>query len=162
MPDPLILYSTNSLLAYSIAEEFYQRTHYVWCSPFFLPPNRLAAAPPTAIPGEIYENLWQETSRNDRHSHFIKRNKIGILRGAEAKLAEGIIDEDQQSAITEIVSLATPADFRPVLYVIPYDRTKKIIEDVPPRERAHPLSKEFRIPRLPWNAFDALELRRWL
>ncbi len=35
MSAPLILYSTNTWLAYKIAERFYGDMHYVWCAPFF-------------------------------------------------------------------------------------------------------------------------------
>ena len=32
-----ILYSTNTWIAYMIAERFYRRHHYVWCTPYFDP-----------------------------------------------------------------------------------------------------------------------------
>lgn len=30
---PLVLYSTNTWLAYTVAERFYGGEHYVWCTP---------------------------------------------------------------------------------------------------------------------------------
>jgi hypothetical protein len=45
-----------------------------------------------------------------------------------------------------------------VLYVIPFDRVRGRIAEVPVRERAHPMSIEFRVEHLSRNCFDMLEL----
>ena len=56
----------------------------------------------------------------DRHSAKIAQNKIGIIRGASFKRGAGKIAEAQEKEISAIVDTAETADFRPLLYVIPY------------------------------------------
>lgn len=162
MPEPLLLYSANTWLAFSIAERFYAGVHYAWCSPFFSPPSKLAgfAAPPTAIPREIFENLWHEAVEGDIHSSFVERNRVGILRGAEVRKAAKVITDEQEAEIAEIVSLADVRNFMPVLFVVPFAAIRERAKVVPPRERAHPMSVEYRIEELPRSSFDVLELRR--
>jgi hypothetical protein len=157
---PLVLYSTNTLLSFAIAERFYGGVHYAWCSPVF---DRKAAAmhiniPPTSSPAAIYRQLWEETSRGEMHSDAILRIREGIAGGAHAKLAGGVIDAAQHEEIMKMISRATTREFRPVLYIIPYDRVEPLVADVPVEERAHPLSIEYKITALPRDCFDPLEL----
>lgn len=159
MQPPLLLYSAQTWLAYSIAERFYGGTHYAWCSPFF---DGLTAAlhvnvPPSSSPAEIYWNLWQEARRGERHSAAMDANRQGILRGVRAKAAEGVIT---QAKAAEIVGSAHPQEFRPLLFVIPFARVEELVHEVPVTQRAHPLSLELRVPALPRSHFDVLELRR--
>jgi hypothetical protein len=97
MERPLLLYSTNTLLGYSIAERFYRGVHYAWCSPVF--DGQTTAMhiniPPTSSPSAIYRQLWEETTRGEMHSTAIRRIKGGIEAGADAKLATGVIDAVQ-------------------------------------------------------------------
>ena len=160
MPDPTILYSTATLLAYRIAKLYYSDIHYVWCSPVF--DGRRASAyghtvPPTSSPCEIYWGLHQEASRGDRHSAKISDNRTGIIRGAQAKRARGVVDEETERQIIAATELATPADFKPVLFVMPFGRVKRLIHSVPVQDRAHPLSAEYLIPELPGRLFDVIE-----
>ena len=99
MADPILLYSTNTWLAYIIAQRFYNSEHYVWCTPFFDPRSLAtydATVPPTSSPSEIYRNLYEEARRGDRHSAKIKENQTGILRGANFKRGSGIITEEEE------------------------------------------------------------------
>lgn len=162
MDDPLILYSTNTWLAFAIAERYYNHLHYVWCSPFFSPrPDIVSVAmPPTAIPGEIYESLGREVKAGDRHSAWIEKNKVGILRGASAKKLASVISHQQETDIASIVELSQVSDFRPLLYVMPFAQVRHLVREVPPAERAHPLSIEYRIEVLPTHLFDVIQLRR--
>lgn len=162
MPEPLVLYSTTTWLAFSIAERFYAGVHYAWCSPFFAPPSKLAgsAAPPTSIPREIYENLYDEVVQGDAHSSAVDRNRVGVLRGAAVKRAANIITADEEAEIAEIVKMADVRTFVPLVYVIPFATVRHLAKIVPPKERAHPMSTEYRIEELPRNLFDVLELRR--
>ena len=162
MKPPLLLYSTNTWLAYSIAERFYGGIHYAWCSPFF--DGSTAAlhvnVPPSSSPAEIYWNLWQETRRGERHSAVMKNNRAGILQGAEVKATEGIITPAQAMDIEKTVNSANPSEFRPLLFVIPFAGVEELVGEVPVLERAHPLSLEFRVTALPRGRFDVLELWR--
>jgi len=161
MPKPLILYSTNTWLSYIIAERYYRGEHYAWCTPYF-DARALSAynvtTPPTSTPSEIYRTLLEEVRRGDRHSMKIQENKIGILQGATYKRESGIITEQQEKDIATIVDIAETRDFKPLLYIIPYDYVTNIVKDVPVEDRAHPLSVEYIIECLPRNCFDVTKL----
>jgi hypothetical protein len=160
MKRPLLLYSTNTLLGYAIAERFYGGVHYAWCSPVF--DGRTAAMhiniPPTSSPSGIYRQLWEETSRGELHSSAIPRVQNGVRNGANAKLTAGVISAPQHREILELIEGAAVREYRPVLYVIPFDRVEALVEDVPVAERAHPLSVEFKVRELPRDHFDLIEI----
>ena len=158
-----ILYSTNTWLGYQIAEEYYGGEHYVWCTTTFDPRAVRAyeaTIPPTSSPGEIYHSLLQETSRGDLHSAKIAENKVGILRGADFKRAAGVITPDVQEEIAAVVAGAGPHDFKPLLYVIPFAAVAGLMTRVAVARRAHPLSVEYIIERLPRAMFDVIQLER--
>ncbi|HET7230692.1 MAG TPA: hypothetical protein VFJ16_11860 [Longimicrobium sp.] len=159
MTRPLLLYSTNTLLGYAIAERFYRGVHYAWCSPVF--DGKATAVhiniPPTSSPSGIYRQLWEETTRGEMHSSTIPRIRDGIKGGAEAKLAAGVINAAEREEILKMIQHASVREYRPVLYVIPYDRVETLVSDVPVHERAHPLSVEFKVQALPRDCFDLIE-----
>jgi hypothetical protein len=161
MDSPLLLYSTSTWLAFAVAERFYGGVHYAWCSPFYDGATAGPAIniPPTASPAEIYKNLHDESRRGERHSASIARNKLGILRGAQARADAGAIGSRAQADIAAIVDAADTRDFRPVLYVIPFESVRGVVAEVPVHDRAHPLSVEYRVESLPRACFDMLELR---
>lgn len=154
-----VLYSANTWIAYLISEQFYRQKHYVWCTSYFDPrQNNLdAAVPPTSSPLEIYRDLYEQTSRGDRHSSKVEENRVGILRGANAKYNEGVITSGQKRRIVAIVDVAETRDFRPLLYVIPFQQVVKLMRDPPPEDKAHPLSDEYIIDLLPRKNFDVNE-----
>ncbi|MBV9109356.1 MAG: hypothetical protein JO306_08115 [Gemmatimonadetes bacterium] len=159
--DPLILYSANTLLAYSIAERFYRGVHYAWCSPLY-DGTRAAAhinIPPSSSPAELYRIYAEDARRGELHSELFDRNRRGVKGGAKVKRDSGVITDDDVSEIEEIVARATAYDMRPLLYIIPYDRVADQVLQVPVADRAHPLSVEFRIEELPRDCFDVIELR---
>ena len=49
------------------------------------------------------------------------------------------------------------SDFEPLMYVIPFDKVKKIAKRVPVAKRAHPLSDEWLIQKLPRKYFDVIK-----
>lgn len=161
MKEPLILYSTNTWLAWAIAERYYAGVHFAWCSPVY--DGRTAAShvriPPSSSPADLYRLLLDEVERGEQHSKLIKENREGIMRGAGAKRAAGVIGAAEWGDIEDTLNRAYPHDFRPVLYVIPYERVKGMMVEAPVRERAHPLSVEYRLEALPRDCFDVLELR---
>ncbi len=97
-------------------------------------------------------------SRGDRHSSKIKENRVGILRGATVKYTQGIISDTEKADIASIVDQAEISDFRPLMYIMPFERVKNIVKDVPIADRAHPLSDEYIIESLSKNDFDIIEL----
>jgi len=159
--EPIVLYSANTWLAYIIAEQYYRGEHYVWCTPHFDPssvPSLNYVVPPSSSPIEIYRGLRKDISSGDRHSAKIVANKIGILRGVEAKRSVGIIDDDGAAEIASVVEASDIRDFRPMCYVIPFCLVRDRVRPVPISQRAHPLSAEFVIEALPRDCFDAIGL----
>jgi hypothetical protein len=161
MREPLLLYSTSTWLAYAIAERFYGGVHYAWCSPVYdgATADPHVNIPPSSSPAEIYRALLEETRRGERHSSLIAQNRQGVLTGADAKLAAGVIDPVQRQEIGDILERLVPDEFRPVLYIIPYERVRGMVSEVPVHERAHPLSEEYRVQALPRESFHMIELR---
>ncbi len=159
LSEPLILYSTNTWLAYMIAGNFYRGDHYVWCTPYFDPRQngRDNAVPPTSSPFEMYRALFEEVTRGEQHSSKIAENRVGILRGASAKRRARIITVGEEKRIGAIVRAAQVGDFRPLLYVIPFAPVARRLREPPPEDKAHPLSAEYVIDRLPRSRFDVIE-----
>lgn len=163
---PILLYSANTYLAFRIGQFYYGDNHYVWCSEVFDARVReqygqYADIPPTSNPYEIYGNLFDAVHRGDRHSPKIAENKTGILNGAARKLSLGVISKEQYDEIGAVIEAAELREFRPLMYVIPYNRkVAKLVQPVPVSRRAHPLSREFLMEALPRAYFDIIELRR--
>lgn len=160
MRDPLLLYSTSTWLAYAIAERFYDGIHFAWCSPVY--DGTKAAShfniPPTSSPAELYRALREEVERGERHSELMKRNRLGILSGADAMLNAGVITKVRRDEIEEVVEDSHPREFRPVLFVMPYEAVRNRVVEASVRQRAHPMSIEYRVEQLPRDHFDMLEL----
>ncbi len=157
---PIVLYSASSWLAYIIAERYYGGYHYIWCTPHFDPssvPSISYTVPPSSSPVEIYRNLREDIKRGDRHSAKIAANKAGILKGMEYKMAAKEITPEQASEIASIVDAAEPQDFKPLIFVVPFGLVEKLLQPVPISQRAHPLSDEFIIDRLPRENFDVID-----
>lgn len=161
MASPLMLYSAQTLLAYLINQKYYGERHWVWCSPYSGFGSTAAvdaAVPPSSSPLAIYRALHEDVKHNDHHSAKIEANRQGLVRGANLKLAAGAIDNLAATEIGEITRLATVADFRPLLHVIPYALVDGATKVVPVAQRAHPLSEEFQIESLSRRSFDIIEL----
>lgn len=161
MADPVVLYSTNTLLAYTIAETYYRQEHYVWCSPHFDArsiPALIGPPPPTSSPGVIYHALSAEVKAGDRHSSKIEQNRLGLKRGVAHYRSIGAIDDALEAEITDMIAEADIPSFRPLMYVIPYILVSDILHRVPVAERAHPMWPEFIIKMLPRRCFDVIEL----
>jgi hypothetical protein len=159
MPDPLVLYSANTQLAYRINEHFYGQIHFVWCSAFFSATSRSidVEMPPSSTPCDICRNYLEDITRRDLHSLSLQHNRAGLQRGMEAKLAERVITEEQCLGLKGFVANAAIDEFRPLLYVIPFEGVRDLVESVSPSQKAHPFSPEYRIERLPRSRFDVLD-----
>jgi hypothetical protein len=162
MKPPLLLYSTNTWLAFSIAERYYGGIHYAWCSPVYdgTTAELHVNIPPTSSPAEIYRNLLEEVRRGEQHSAEITRIAGGIATGARLKREAGLISDAVYADIEDILRKVRTPDFRPVLYVMPFERVSEIAREVPVASRAHPLSVEYRIEALPRDCFDMIQLWR--
>jgi hypothetical protein len=157
----LILYSTNTYLAYSISESYY-RTHFFWCTPYFDPRSApslsVARPPPSASPAELYEGFAEDIARSDKRSPRVAQNRSGIVAGATAHKERRRITTKQFNEIVEIVRAAELQDFRPLLFVAAYVELKKHLKRVPVSKLAHPFSQEFIADGVRRSGFDVITL----
>ena len=153
MSKNLLFYSVNSFLSYMINETYYNGEHYVWVAPSY----NVEDNPPSSNPAELYSIILNDVTKKDNHSSFIKRNKIGILNGAEQKFEEKVITLDEKNEIITILDKSDISDYRPLLYIIPSERVNKLIKRVDLMTRASPFSKEFKIENLKRIDFDIIE-----
>lgn len=160
---PLVMYSTNTRLAFMVNQRYYAQQHYVYCCPYF-DPRQVSdlehSTPPSSSPSDLFGAFGSESARTDRHGARIALNKAGLRRGAVAKLAAGVISSAQQADIFQIIETAEPALFRPILYVIPFGVVETKIRPVPLADKAHPLSDEYIIDSLVRSEFDVVEFPR--
>ncbi len=160
MAPPLLLYSTNTLLAHHINQTYYDDVHYVWCSAFFGAsnmPSPYRPNPPSSSPQGIYDTLIKDIANSDRHSAQIKQNKAGLRRGANAKHKSGDITNEQRLEIFDKIRLAEIVDFKPLLYVMPFNSVSSLLKTVPVKHRANPLCDEFIIERLVGSNFGIID-----
>lgn len=160
--DYIVLYSTNTYLAYHINEIYYDSKHFVWCSPVFNPnvlseedPRR--RIPPSSSPYNIYKTLKEDVEKADLHSAKIRDNKEGLMKGAGIMYRNEIIDLKTKATIEKIIKTATINDFIPLLYVIPYQLVANKINTVEVSDRANPLSEEYQIIDLLKGEFDIIK-----
>lgn len=163
MANNLLLYSTNTLLAFHINDMFYNNVHYVWCSSVFRPDASTIStlrSPPSSTPYNIYVRLQEDVEGNDLHSSKINENKEGIKEGANQKLSQKVISKQQFDTILQIVGFAQISHFRPLLYVIPYHLVKNKLKVPPINSLASPLSKEYIIHNLVRNEFEIIDFNK--
>jgi hypothetical protein len=160
---PLVMYSTNTRLAFMLNQKYYGQQHYVYCCPYF-DPRQVSdlehSTPPSSSPFELFGAFGSEAFRSDRHGARIALNKAGLRRGAVAKVAAGVITPAQQADVFQIIETAEAALFRPLLYVIPFAVVETKIRAVPLADKAHPLSEEYIIDGLTRPEFDVVEFPR--
>lgn len=147
------LFSVNSYLAYKINQEYYCGVHYVWCASAFNDPD----APASSNPSEIMRNYQKSVRSEDVHSLIINQNKIGILRGIDAKRDCETITSDQRDELINIVAGAQIAYFRPMLYVVNRQQIGDRLERVPLERRAAPFSKEYIVSDLLAREFTIID-----
>lgn len=151
--EPLFLVSVQSKLAHQINERFYGGLHYVWCSPGFNCPGN----PPDANPSVIFSRWREDYLNNKTDSPFIQKNRDGLIKGIMHQHALGMIDTKTYEHLKNLTDAAPMKYFCPVLYVLPYQLVKDLVEDVDYHEKAGPFSIEFRIHDLPNSYFNVFE-----
>jgi len=154
-PNEFLLYSTGTALAYRIAKDYYNNTHYVWCTESF----DAALQPGTSNPRSLCTRYLEQILKNDRHAPEIDNNKVGILKGATEKLKQGVITDKQYQEISAIVAYARNEDFYPVVYLINKKAVKKRLKIVNPDDRASNSSIEYIITDLNRNEFELIRLK---
>lgn len=150
-----LLYSTGTSLAYWVAREYYKNEHYVWCTEAF----DSALQPGTSNPRTLCTRYLEQIIKNDNHAVEIENNKKGILRGAEEKLKQGIITEEQRQEIATRVAYARMEEFYPVIYIINKRAVKKRLFKVNPSDAASEYSVEYIIKDLKSNEFEIIRIK---
>ncbi|MEL7571319.1 MAG: hypothetical protein AAGU14_12260, partial [Eubacteriaceae bacterium] len=150
------LYSTGTLLAFKIAQRYYNNIHYVWCSTRF---SFGFEQPESSNPSIICRNYLTSIATRDNHSSIIENNKLGILKGAAIKRKEGIINDRQELEIRAMTTEASFLDFMPVIYVINASNVLDKCKEAPVADRAAPHSIEYIIRELPRVDFDIINMK---
>jgi hypothetical protein len=162
MSGPRILYSTNTLLAYKISKRYYHDKHFVWCSPEFgsvsLTGELLAANPPSSRPYERYQLLARDVRSGDRHSALAAEQRSGLRTGAIAKHDARVITLRERDEVLVMVDAADLSMLKPLIYAIPFEPVKHLVQEVALADCANVTSLEFKIEALPGDAFDVLDL----
>lgn len=154
-PKDMLLYSTCTDLAYRIAKEYYNDVHYVWCTDAF----DAALQPGTSNPRTLCSRYLDQILRGDQHAVEIDHNRVGILKGADEKLKQGVIDSNQYNEIRARV-LYSPMDaFYPVVFLIDKRAVKKRLEVVDTKDAASSFSVEYIIKDLKWNEFEVIKMK---
>lgn len=163
--DPLVLYSVNSHLAYTINKEYYGK-HFVWCATKFntdelSAPNR--NNPPSSNPLMIYRQYVSDLKQVqiDRHFHsrFLNERINGIKNGLEANkhtIGEEIYDELTKEIEKQQASGGIWNELKPLIYVIPFALVKDRVIKASPAKAACFSSEEYIITDLKSNEFDII------
>ena len=160
MPD-LLLYSTNTYLKYLIHQKYASDTHYVWCSAVFdtryaSPLTTLSRVPPSSNPIEIYRDLHESVTRGDNHSAKVVEQRMSLRRRALAWHKAGSITDSEKQEIIWLAKNSPLIDFRPLIYVIPWQPIVTRAQLVPPNKRAG-LGPEYIISDLTGDEFHIIE-----
>lgn len=154
-PKDFLLYSTNTELAYKIAKKYYYGTFYVWCTDAF----DAALQPGTSNPRTLCSRYLDQILKNDEHAVEIKNNKAGILKGANEKLKQGVITQEQYNEISARVAYAEKEAFYPIVFLIDRRAVKGRLEVVEAKDAASVHSVEYIIKDLKWNEFETIKLK---
>jgi hypothetical protein len=157
---PILLYSTNTYLKYRIQRD-YRREHHVWCSPTFEAAKLGryvlgAATPASSDPASIYRSLHRAVTEFDEHDGKIAEQKKVLLSLAVKWRADTLITDAEREEITAIVGSARFPDWRPLLFVMPYNLVSSRVLMVPRASRAS-IEPEFVVPDLKQDEFDIIE-----
>jgi hypothetical protein len=157
-----LLYSTNVLLKLLIQERFRRDIHYIWCSEHFdsstLPKYSVSSnIAPSSNPADIYKELKIAVEKNDKHCYKIKEQKLSFKNLALDWETKGEITADDKEEIIYWVDNASFDQWRPLIYITPYELVKSRLQKVPPDKRAS-MGMEYIIPDLSRDEFGIIEL----
>jgi hypothetical protein len=157
-----LLFSTNTWMKFFVQEQYRDRRHFVWCSSTF-DSEKLSAyssgrlLPPSSNPAEIYRQLQKDVIGQDHHSYKISQQKAVLTELAGTWLYNGEISKEQAEEIAYLLSHASFTSWRPLLYVIPWDKVRTRVQLVPMDQRAGP-AEEYRISDLHGDEFEIVEI----
>jgi hypothetical protein len=150
-----VLYSVNTKLAYYLAQTYYNSIHYVWCTRKY---KYHGKQPASSDPSILCRRFLTDVVTSDFHSDVILKNKAGLLRGVEAKKAEGVIDETTSMKLRSLIENASIFYYSPLIYIIDFSKVYGICEKVPEHEKASTGSDECRISHLQRDYFEIIDI----
>ncbi len=156
---PLILFSTNTYLAYRINRDYYGDKHFIYCTSKAGCKSltvELLDNPSSSSPMTRYKQLKEGSKTGELHG-IIKEQKLGIQKGALEKYKKGLITLEQKNEIFYIAEEARNLDYRPLLYIIPYNKIKELLKEVKIQDKASLFSEEYIIEELPGDSFVIIE-----
>ncbi|MFJ5791024.1 glycosyltransferase [Lysinibacillus sp. NPDC093197] len=148
------LFSTSTHLSYLISKNYFNDTHYAWCAPKF---DAKETNPASANPLEIYKKLTWEIG-SGQEGATIAKHKVGLYRALSEKKQQGVISEQQELLISEIIHAAQIGDFRPVIYAISTYEVKAIVKAAPHNKKDGVFSQEFLIKELPGALIELINI----
>lgn len=157
-----LLYSTNVLLKLLIQERFRDDIHYIWCSEHF-DSDKLSKysfsshIAPSSNPADIYRELKIAVQKSDKHCDKISAQKLSLKNLALIWESNGEITSDDKEEIIYMVDNASFEQWKPLVYVTPYELVKSRLQTVPPEKRAS-MGMEYILPDLKRNEFGIIEL----
>lgn len=156
------LYSTNPFIKLIINERFRKDLHYVWCGEHFDSKKHgsyssVALTAPSSDPCVIYKQLADDVSRGDQHSAKIVQMRASLENLAVTWRNNGEITPEEAEEIVYMVKQAPFANWRPLVYVIPYSVVASRLKLVPIGQRAS-MGIEYILPDLARQEFDIIEL----
>lgn len=119
-----VLYSTNPWYAHEISKKYRGGRHFVWCSEYYDPKTAPAGSAasliaPSSSPKGIFDALWGDCEREERHSALIGGYRKKLRRLATEWLTDRSISQEQRAEIVATVKSTSWLIWRPLLYVIP-------------------------------------------
>ena len=155
-PGNFLLYSAGTEMAYNIARNYYGDVHFVWCTDSF----DAQLQPGTSNPRKLCYDYINQIRTRDRHAKYIENNKNGIIRGAKAKLAQGVIDTRVYDEIVRKIDASEFEEYYPVIVLINKKAVKNRIQIVSPDDAASEHSVEYKIADLKSQEFEIIHLKR--
>lgn len=158
-----VLYSANPRIKLLIQERFRNDLHYVWCAEQFDSSkasaySSAALTAPSSDPKKIYDGLYDDCARSDRHSAKIKDMRSSLTALAAEWSSTGECSTEQAQEIVFLVNQESYELWKPLLYVIPRQAVEAKLQLVPVDRRAS-AGLEYIIPNLARHEFDIMELR---
>ena len=120
---------------------FRKRQHYIWCSPTFegaaLPRYAIGASQPASSdPATIYRDLHAAVRTKDGGCQKIKDQKKVLKALAIKWFKNNEISQVDRDEILAMVSRSDVTDWKPLIYVIPFETVAKRVVLVPRTKRA--------------------------
>jgi hypothetical protein len=148
-------------MKWRIQQQFFSGKHWVWCSPAFegekLGKYTLGAGqPPSSDPACIYRTLHRAVTTGDGGDAKIASQKKTLMGLAVKFQTDGAISKDDQDEIIKMIELSSFEDWRPLIYVIPFEPVASRVRLVSRASRASH-EPEYVIEDLADGEFDIVE-----